>query len=249
MKFFVKTIQVLYCIYALCTFIAIMIVVLPFVLVAAMFDIKGGNFIYRLCRIWSKIWYLTVGIWHKEIYETKHNKQKQYIFVGNHVSYLDIPPVVLAIHQPVRALGKYEMIKIPIFGWIYRASVILVNRSNAENRAKSVRALKAALAKGLSIVMFPEGTFNETNKPLKDFFDGAFRIAIETQTDIQPLLLIDTLDRLHFKSIFSLTPGYNRVVYLTPISVNGLNFGDVSYLKQKVYDVMDAGLRRYRKYS
>lgn len=221
----------------------------PVVLVAAMFGIKGGNFIYRLCRIWSKIWYITVGILHKEIYEAEHNTNQQYIFVGNHVSYLDIPPVVLGIHQPVRALGKYEMVKIPVFGWIYRATVILVNRSNAENRAKSVRALKAALSKGLSIVMFPEGTFNETNKPLKEFFDGAFRIAIETQTDIQPMLLIDTLDRLHFKSIFSLTPGFNRVVYLEPISVQGMLASDVPALKQKVYDAMDAGLRRYRKYS
>lgn len=225
-----------------------MIVVLPFVLIAAMFGIKGGDFIYRLCRIWARSWYITVGIIHKEIYEVPHNKNSQYIFVGNHVSYLDIPPVVSAIHQPVRALGKYEMVKIPVFGWIYRATVILVNRSNAENRAKSVRALKAALSKGLSIVMFPEGTFNETDKPLKDFFDGAFRIAIETQTDIQPLLLIDTLDRLHYKSIFSLTPGYNRVVYLAPISVQGLNFNDVQKLKQHVYETMDAGLRRYRKY-
>lgn len=225
-----------------------MIVVLPFVLIAAMFGIKGGDFIYRLCRIWARSWYITVGIIHKEIYELPHNNNSQYIFVGNHVSYLDIPPVVSAIHQPVRALGKYEMVKIPVFGWIYRATVILVNRSNAENRAKSVRALKAALSKGLSIVMFPEGTFNETDKPLKDFFDGAFRIAIETQTDIQPLLLIDTLDRLHYKSIFSLTPGYNRVVYLAPISVQGLNFNDVQKLKQHVYETMDAGLRRYRKY-
>ncbi len=226
-----------------------MIVVLPFVLVAAMFGIKGGNFIYTLCKIWSGTWYITVGIRHKEIYEAPHDINKQYIFVGNHVSYIDIPPVVLAIHQPVRALGKQEMVKIPVFGWIYKATAIQVNRSNAENRAKSVRALKAALTKGLSIVMFPEGTFNVTPQPLKEFYDGAFRIAIETQTNIQPLLLIDTLERLHFKSIFSLTPGKNRVVYLQEISVKGLTNKDVAALKEKVYNAMDAGLRRYRKYQ
>ena len=213
-----------------------------------MFGVKGGNFIYTLCHIWAQTWYLTVGIIHKEIYEAPHNTNQQYIFVGNHISYLDIPPVVLAIHQPVRALGKYEMIKIPIFGWIYKATAIQVNRSNAENRAKSVRALKAALAKGLSIIMFPEGTFNETPNPLKDFFDGAFRVAIETQTNIQPLLLIDTLERLHFRSIFSLTPGYNRVVYLESISVQGLTFKDLPVLKQQVYSAMENGLKRYRKY-
>lgn len=226
-----------------------MMIVFPFVLIASVFGIKGGNFIYQLCKLWAQVWYYTVGIFHKEIYEVAHNRHKQYIFVANHVSYLDIPPVVLAIHQSFRALGKYEMVKIPIFGWIYKVAVIQVNRSNAENRAKSVRALKAALNKGLSIVMFPEGTFNETEKPLKDFFDGAFRIAIETQTPIKPLLLPDTLDRLHYSSIFSLTPGKNRVIYLEEISVEGLSAKDLDFLKQKVYHAMDEGLRRYRNYN
>ena len=140
------------------------------------------------------------------------------------------------------------MVKIPIFGWIYKATVILVDRRDSDKRAKSVRALKAALTKGVSIFLFPEGTFNETNAPLKDFFDGAFRIAIETQTPIKPILFIDTLDRLHYNSIFNLTPGKNRAVYLQEVEVKGLTIKDVSALKQKVYIKMEDGLRRYRKY-
>jgi len=62
---------------------------------------------------------------------------------------------------------KWSM--FPIFGWIYKATVVLVDRRDSEKRAKSVRALKSALAKGLSIFLFPEGTFNETKEPLKDF--------------------------------------------------------------------------------
>lgn len=83
--------------------------------------------------------------------------------------------------------------------------------------------------------------------PLKDFFDGAFRIAIETETPIKPVLLVDTLDRLHYNSIFSLTPGKSRVV-LDEIPVQGLTMQDITLLKEKVYDIMDAGLRRYRAY-
>lgn len=214
-----------------------------------MFGIKGGNVIYKICRIWAGLWYISVGIFHKEIYEVPHDKTKQYIFVGNHISYLDIPPIILSIHQPFRALGKYEMINVPIFGWIYKATVILVDRRDAEKRAKSVRALKAALAKGISIFLFPEGTFNETEKPLKDFFDGAFRNAIETQTPIKPILFIDTLERLHYKSIFSLTLGKNRAVYLKEISVSGLTLKDLPQLKQQVFDIMEDGLRRYRDYK
>ncbi|MDP4360703.1 1-acyl-sn-glycerol-3-phosphate acyltransferase, partial [Escherichia coli] len=84
-----------------------------------------------------------IGISHQEIYEVPHDLNKQYIFVANHISYMDIPPLVLIAHQPIRVLGKAEMTRIPVFGWIYRAAVILVNRSNPETRARSVRALKA----------------------------------------------------------------------------------------------------------
>lgn len=204
---------------------------------------------YRSYSFLFRLWYLLTGIIHKDIYESPDNKQKQYIFVANHISYMDIPPVLLAIHQPVRILGKYEMVKIPIFGWIYRIAVVLVDRSSPEARARSVRALKSALKKNISIFIFPEGTFNETAEPLKDFYDGAFRLAIEMQTPIKPLLFVDTIDRLHYKGILNLTPGKNRVVHLPEIQVDGLTMADLKSLKQTVYDSMDAGLRRYRNYE
>lgn len=244
-----KSIGFIYSIYAFILFVALMLLVFPFVLLALPFGkIRGGNIIYQLCRFWATSWYVLIGIRHKEIYEHPHDRSRQYIFVANHISYMDIPPLVRIAHQPIRVLGKYEMVRIPVFGWIYRAAVVLVNRTNAETRAKSVRALKSALKHGISIFIFPEGTFNEGTTPLKEFFDGAFRIAIETGTPIKPLLLVDSLDRLHFRSIFSLTPGYNRVVYLEEVPVAGLTLKDIPLLKQRVYDIMDAGLRRYRNY-
>ncbi|MFV7878556.1 lysophospholipid acyltransferase family protein, partial [Enterococcus faecium] len=102
--------------------------------------------------------------------------------------------------------------------------------------------------KNISIIIFPEGTFNETKKPLKSFFDGAFRIAVESQTPIKPLLLVDTLKRLHYKSVFSLTPGISRVVYLEEIPVKNLMQKDIPALKEKVYKIMEEGLRRYVQY-
>jgi 1-acyl-sn-glycerol-3-phosphate acyltransferase len=204
---------------------------------------------YRCYGYIFRTWYLLTGIWHKDIYEEKEDRSKQYIFVANHISYMDIPPFLLAIHQPVRILGKYEMVKVPVFGWIYRMAVVLVERSSAEARARSVRALRSALKKNISIFIFPEGTLNETGEPLKEFFDGAFRLAIEMQTPIKPLLFIDTVDRLHYSGLFKLTPGPNRVVHLTEVSVDGLTMNDLKALKQKVHDMMDAGLRRYRNYE
>jgi len=204
--------------------------------------IKGGNFIYSVCHVWAIAWYALIGIRHKEIYESPHDKSKQYIFVANHISYMDIPAIVRSLHQPVRVLGKSEMVKYPVFGLIYRMAVIVVDRSNTERRAKSVRALKAALKHGISVFIFPEGTFNETGKPLKDFYDGAFRIAIETQTPIKPLLFLDTHKRMHYRGFFELTPGINRVVYMPEVDVTNYIVRDVAVLKQKVHDMMEEGL-------
>lgn len=202
--------------------------------------------IYRLCMLWGDIWFFLVFIFHRNIYEQPLDKNKQYIFVGNHISYLDAPMVVKTLRRPIRALGKTEMGKVPVFGFIYKYAVVRVDRSDAEHRAKSVRNMMSVLKKGISIIVFPEGTFNMTADPLKDFYDGAFRVAIDTQMPIKPIIFLDAYDRMSYKSIFSLTPGRNRAVFLEEVPVEGLTQKDVTMLKQKVYDLMDRKLREYK---
>ena len=85
-----------------------------------------------------------------------------------------------------------------------------------------------------------------TNRPLKDFYDGAFRVAIETQTPVKPVLYLDAYDRMNYKSIFSLTPGKNRAIFLEEIPVEGLTLADMQLVKQKVYDLMDKKLYEYK---
>lgn len=246
MKILLKPLQWIYAIYALLLFVAIMFAVVPLVVAASLFGrIRGGNFIYKVCKIWGYLWYFFIGIRHKNIYEVPQNFKTQYIFVANHISYMDIPPIVVAMDQPVRVLAKYELSKIPVFGFIYKSATVLVDRSDAEKRAQSIAEMRDFLSKHISIFIFPEGTFNETGAPLKDFYDGAFRIAIETETPIKPVLFPDTVDRLHYSSVFSLTPGPSRVVFMDEVPVEGLTMDDLPALKQKVYEIMEAGLRKY----
>ena len=109
---------------------------MPFVFISLSFGrVKGGNYIYHLCKIWASVWYVFLGVRHQEIHEIEHEKSQQYIFIANHNSYMDIPPIVLIAHSPLRILGKYESSKIPLFGWMYKHAVILVDRSNPERRA------------------------------------------------------------------------------------------------------------------
>ena len=247
MRRLLKPLQWLYCIYALVLFIGIMLLLFPFVILASFFGrIRGGNMIYRICMLWGDIWFLLVFIWHRNYYEQPLDKNKQYIFVGNHISYMDAPILVKTIRRPIRALGRIELSKTPFFGYIYRRVVVIVDRSNAEHRAKSLRNLKSITNKGISIIIMPEGTFNMTSKPLKNFYDGAFKVAIETQTTIKPFLLLDAFERLHYRNLFTLTPGKSRAVFLEEIPVQGLTLNDLPALKQKVYDLMERKLIEYK---
>lgn len=246
MSLLMVLLRVVYCIHAIVSFLLTMLLVMPFVVIGSFFGkIRGGNFVYRLCSLWGNVWLFISGIRHRNIYAAPHDTSRQYIFVANHISYLDAPIIVCTINQKVRVLGKAEMGKIPLFGFIYRNAIVTVDRSNAQQRARSVRVLKSVLKKGISIFIFPEGTFNETGQPLKEFYDGAFRIAIETQTPIKPILFLDGYTRMHYKSPFSLNPGRSRSVFLEEIPVEGLGPGDIQSLKQRVYDVMEQKLREY----
>jgi len=250
MKTIKKLLQLIYCIYALLVFALLTIFsAIALILIIPFGKPKLSKRVYKVCRYWAQTWYLFIGVWHKEIYEAVHDFKKPHIFIANHNSYMDIPPIVQLNHQPIRPLGKFESSKIPIFGWVYRAAVILVDRSSPEKRAKSLRNLKAALHKRTSIFIFPEGTCSMTSQqPLKSFYNGAFKLAIEMQIPIQPILMIDAVDRMHFESVFSLTPGPNRVVYLETVQVTDYTMDDVEKLKKEVFDMMDAGLRKYRNY-
>jgi 1-acyl-sn-glycerol-3-phosphate acyltransferase len=247
MQVLLKPLQWIYSIYAFIVFVAIMLVIFPFVIIASFFGrIRGGNMILRLCMLWADLWFPLIFIFHKKIYEAPHDKTRSFIFVTNHISYLDAAILVKAFRQPVRPLGRAELSKVPVFGFIYRKAIVTVDRSSTENRAESVRILKSVIKKGISVLVFPEGTFNTTHQPLKEFYDGAFRVAIETQTPVKPVLFLDAYSRMHHRSLLSLTPGKSRILYLDEIPVEGLTVADLTKLKEKVYVIMEEKLKEYR---
>ena len=80
----------LFTIYALITFVIAMLLVFPFAMLAITGGkVKGGNLVYRCCRIWAQLWYYTIGVRHKEIYEHPHNSQPYFLYgyPSNCISY------------------------------------------------------------------------------------------------------------------------------------------------------------------
>ena len=243
MRILLKPLQIIYFIYAFALFVALMIPVFIWsLLVSPLGRIRGGNLTFGACTVWADIWFALVFIFHRNIYVEKPRKHQSYIYVANHISYMDSPVVAKTFRHPIRALGKVEMAKIPIFGLIYRNAIVTVDRTSPENRAKSVLLLKSILKKEISILVFPEGTFNTTHKPLKEFYNGAFRIAVETGTPIKPVLLLNSYDRMSYESIFSMNPGKSRSIFLPEVSVEGLSANDVDLLKEKVFKMMEEEL-------
>ena len=248
MRAALKPLRWIYCCYALLLFIAGMLLVVPFVVLFSLRgSVRGGNLIYKACWYWDRCWMTLIGIRHIMLPGPEPDPGKQYVFVANHNSYLDIPLILFVVRRRAfRVLGKAEMRKVPIFGFIYSQAVIMVDRSNPEQRSKSARELISVLRQGISVFIFPEGTFNETHAPLKEFYDGAFRIAIETQTPVKPILFLDAYERMHYSSIFNLNPGGLRTVFLPEVSVEGLTMDDLQTLKERVFRMMEAGLERHR---
>jgi len=249
MRLISTVLKVFFTIWGFVLFLAFLLLIFPLVIVASFFGkIGGGNFIYKLCKLWADFVLFFTAIRTIYIYDGKKpDTRRQYVFVFNHISYLDIPLLMKALpRQNIRVLGKAELAKVPVFGFLYRNAVVLVERSNSAARAKSVLQLKSILRKGISVVIGPEGTFNMTDKPLKEFYDGAFKIAIETQTPVKPILFLDAYDRLSYKSVFSLNPGKSRIVYLDEIPVDGYKLTDTKELKEKVYKLMEEKLIQYK---
>jgi len=248
MRAVLRFIQIIYVVYAIIMFSVLMLFVIPCALLTLVLDNRrGGILIYGACRIWAILWYRLIGFRYKEQYQGTHDRKKAYIFVANHSSYLDIPQLMRAMHQPVRVLGKAELAKVPFFGIIYKAAVITVDRGSIHSKAASLRRLTKVIRQGISIFIFPEGSFNESGQPLARFYDGAFKMALETGAPIKPVLFLDTADRIPPSSLFGMTPGKCRTVYLPEIPVTGYSDKEVGALKEKVFSEMEKALIKFKK--
>lgn len=224
-----------------------MFIALPFVLLASAVLSKttGKRVILFLLRCWAWGFSAASFFWIKTNNKHLINQNIPHIYVGNHGSYLDAIAVCIGIPQYFSPLGKVEMTKIPIFGLIYKRIVVLIDRSSKESREESVNALKNDIKNGQSILIFPEGTMNKTDNPLSEFYDGAFRIAIETQTPLMPFVMINNRELLPRVNPLKARPGLLTTVFITPVDVKGLTQDDLPMLKQKVYDLMEEAILKY----
>ncbi len=210
----IKLFQWIYTIYSGLLFILLMLIFSLFIIIPLLISERGDKISFFFIRLWAGIWAILSGI-RFEIHGKEHiDLSTSYIYIFNHRSFIDAPMIPLTVPQEVRAIGKKELSKIPIFGAVVGKLAVWVDRGDTESRRLSVERLIVYLKKGISIVVAPEGTRNDTDERLLPFQRGAFRLSIEMGIPIMPLAVIGA-DRIMKRGSFLLKPGKVRL-YFSP---------------------------------
>lgn len=172
--------------------------------------------------------------------------KQSYVIIGNHSTSLDFIVNGASFPGVFRFLAKQELQKIPVFGWVVKKMCLIVDRSSAISRARSVVALKQELAEGTSIFIYPEGSRNRSESVLAPFYDGAFRIAIQTGAPLAIQTIINIRDVSDTSQSLDLWPGVVRVVWEKPIDTTGMKMEQVDELKQSVHRLMTERIEKCR---
>ena len=146
------------------------------------------KYAYKFIRFWCIGMFYGMGFRYelKNLTDKKIDKSTQYVFIANHTSIMDVMlPCILMPNHPLCYVGKKELVKIPIFGTIYKRICVMVDRSSAKSRADVYRRCEERMEEGQSIVLFPEGGVpDDESIVLDDFKDGAFILATKHQSPI-----------------------------------------------------------------
>lgn len=192
----------------------------------------------KMAKVWISIYFFLIGCRLKLKGINNFEKGKNYIIICNHSSFMDVLVTTPFIPGPSKTIAKSELAKIPIFGLVYKRGSVLVNRKDKNSRANSIAEMKAVLKKGMHMCIYPEGTRNKTNLPMKDFHSGAFKLALETGKPILPAVIFNTKKVMPSNKTFFAWPAKMEVHYLAPITINTNDNAEL--LKQKCFELMSA---------
>ncbi|MDB9960828.1 1-acyl-sn-glycerol-3-phosphate acyltransferase [Oceanihabitans sp.] len=212
--------------------VALPILVLFPILIFSILKEEWYPFFFKIARLWAKC--ILIGMGFRWIIDREQTPEldKGYMFVANHTSMTDIMMMLVTVKNPFVFVGKKELAKIPLFGFFYKRTCILVDRSSERSRKAVFLSAQRRLKQGLSICIFPEGMVPEEDIILSDFKDGAFRLAVNHQIPIVPITFGDNKKRFSY-TFFSGSPGKMRAKIHRFISTEGLTNESTKALNSK----------------
>jgi 1-acyl-sn-glycerol-3-phosphate acyltransferase len=202
-------------------------------LLVSLFD-EGGRRQVSIAQFWSRVLLFIAGVkLHIEGLE-KIDPNGSYVFVSNHVSYMDTPVVLGHIPVQFRFLAKKGLFSIPFLGYhLKRAGHIPVPRENPRAAMKAMsEAAKIIRERGVSVLIFPEGGRSLTG--LKPFKEGAAYIAIKAGVPVVPLSLTGTLEVLPMGSL-TVRPGRVELRVGDPVPTAHLTLHDRAELNELLH--------------
>lgn len=195
-------------------------------------------YFFRLARIWAKVILFGMGFYYKIEKEQDIESKKSYMFIANHTSMTDIMLMLVTVKNPFVFVGKKELVKIPLFGFFYKRTCILVDRNNPKSRNEVFTRAQKRINQGLSICIFPEGKVpDDESIVLDEFKDGAFRLALEHHLPIVPLVFPDNKKRYSY-TFFSGSPGKMRVKVLPFIETENKTLDNRKAIKAEARTVI-----------
>ncbi len=240
-----KALAYCYTIWCLVWFLVPFLILFPAIFMAIQ-NKNWHKYGHKVIRLWSYIFFYAIGMPVKKIFNYKPAKDKTYVFVANHFSYLDIAVGMNIIDNYFAYVGKSEVKKIPLFGYMFAKLHIQVDRADKNSRTKSLLRSINAIRAGRSIFIMPEGGIISTTIPQmhQPFKDGPFIMAIENQIEIIPISFLNLYQIQPDKLIYW---GIPRVIFNEPISTKGLTTADIPSLKARVYEVIQPQLLKWEK--
>ncbi|MBN1308841.1 MAG: 1-acyl-sn-glycerol-3-phosphate acyltransferase [Chitinispirillaceae bacterium] len=167
----------------------------------------------------------------------KLRADKQYIFVANHQSHIDIPVLIGALHHQLSFIAKKELFAIPFFGWgMYALGHIWIDRANARKAHESIRrALRRLRRDKISLVIFPEGT-RSVDGTIGQFKQGSFQLVQQAGVELVPLVIQNSSQLLPKHTIF-LKKGTVSLTVCGPIAISeSMSKADISEMVREIIE-------------
>jgi 1-acyl-sn-glycerol-3-phosphate acyltransferase len=200
-------------------------------LVSSLFDGRG-YFAHKCARAWSWLILATTGVTVHADGLDRLERGRTYIFVANHQSIYDIPVLFATLPWQLRIIAKDSIGRFPFLGWHLRRSGHLLVDRRRPDRAGILRKWKALVEKGLSLLIFPEGTRSEDGQ-VAPFKGGPFLLAVEAGLPIVPIS-VEGSRFVMKKGRLMTCPGHVRLRVHDPVETAGLPVGEARALAERV---------------
>lgn len=216
---------------------AVATLVLAIPIIAAGLLGRTGNLAFSLSKLWAYtmlgVSFVSAQIVNKE----KIQKGTSYIIISNHQSLFDILALVTTLGVQYRWFIKREVLKVPLFGYgLYASRNIFIDRSNTVKAIESINKGIKHLPKGVSIMVFAEGTRSPDGQ-IHEFKKGGFMVAVAHKMPILPVT-VNGSRQVMSKGSLVFNPGKIQVVVGYPIDTSGYNIDTVDDLIRKTRNII-----------